>query len=156
MSHDSWMRRAIELARAGIAAGQSPFGAVIVQDGRLIASAHNEVVMTCDPTAHAEVVAIRRAATARRAISVRGGVMYTTCEPCPMCAAAIHWAKLDAVCFGACIADAARAGFSELRVSIAQLYAGGGSPVRIEGGIMASECEALFTEWLSRPERVPY
>lgn len=156
MSHDDWMLRAIEQARAGVAAGQSPFGAVIVRDGRLVAEAHNEVVRTRDPTAHAEVVAIRRGAAALGGIDLRGCVMYTTCEPCPMCAAAIHWAKLEAVYYGATIADAAAAGFSELRVAAGELYARGGSAVRATGGIQADRCAALFAEWLGRPDRVPY
>src|SRR5215510_6620237 len=95
--HENWMQLAVEQARAGIAAGQSPFGALIVRDGSLVASGHNEVWKRTDPSAHAEVVAIQRAAAALRTIDLAGCTMYTTCEPCPMCAAAIHWAKIDAV-----------------------------------------------------------
>ncbi len=156
MSHDEWMLRAVKQARAGLADGQSPFGAVLVRGGRLVAAGHNEVVKACDPTAHAEVVAIRRGAAALGGIDLRGCVMYTTCEPCPMCAAAIHWAKLDEVYFGATIAHAAAAGFSELRLPAGELYARGRSPVRATGGILAEQCAALFAEWLARPDRVPY
>jgi tRNA(Arg) A34 adenosine deaminase TadA len=145
--HEPWMRRAIERARAGIASGQSPFGAVIVRAGREVGAGHNEVWKRTDPTAHAEVVCIQNGARALRSIDLSGCVMYTTTEPCPMCAAAIHWSKLDAVYFGATIADAQAAGFTELTVPIHDLYRRGGSPVRAVGGVLAGECAALFEEW---------
>ena len=147
MKPDDWMRRAIEQARAAIETGQTPFGAIVVRSGELIAAGHNEVWKTCDPAAHAEVVAIRRAATALGSIDLRGCEIYTTCEPCPMCAAAIHWAKLDAVHYGATIADAKRAGFSELAVAAEKLYELGGSPVRVISGVLAEQCGQLFDSW---------
>jgi tRNA(Arg) A34 adenosine deaminase TadA len=149
--HERWMGMAIEEARAGIAAGQSPFGAAIVRAGSLVARGHNEVWARTDPTAHAEVVTIRRAAEALGSIDLSGCVMYTTCEPCPMCAAAIHWAKLEAVCFGAGIADAKAAGFSEITVPIDELYARGGSGVRILSRLREAECAELFRRWLAHP-----
>src|SRR2546426_867585 len=94
---EAWSRycnnkqRGVQIAQKGIAAGQTPFGAVIVRDCVIVAEGHNCVWLTGDPTAHAEVVAIRKAATALKAISLSGSVMYTTCEPCPMCLSAIHW-----------------------------------------------------------------
>lgn len=145
--HEQWMRRAIERARAGIASGQSPFGAVIVREGRAVGEGHNEVWKRTDPTAHAEVVCIQDGARALRTIDLSGCVMYTTTEPCPMCAAAIHWSKLDAVYFGASIADAQAAGFTELTVSIDDLYRRGGSRVRAIPGVLGAECAALFAEW---------
>ncbi len=141
------MRQAVEQARAGVARGQSPFGAVIVRGGKLLAAGHNEVWLRGDPTAHAEVVAIQRAAQAAGSIDLSGGVIYTTCEPCPMCAAAIHWARLDAVFCGATIPDAASAGFRELSLPAAELYSRGGSSVRLTAGVLAAECAALFDEW---------
>jgi guanine deaminase len=147
MMDEPWMRQAIERTLAGIAAGQSPFGAVIVREGRLVAAGHNEVWLTTDPTAHAEVVAIRRAAAALRTVDLSGCEIFTTCEPCPMCASAIHWSRLDAVHFGATIADAQRAGFNELAVAIEDLYRGGGSAVRVRRGVLAAECRALFDRW---------
>ena len=122
------MKRAIEQAEAAIESGQTPFGAVVVRNDELIAAGHNEVWQSCDPTAHAEVVAIRRAAAALGSIDLSGCEMYTTCEPCPMCAAAIHWSKLDAMYYGATIADAQRAGFSELALAAKKLYTLGNSP----------------------------
>jgi tRNA(Arg) A34 adenosine deaminase TadA len=148
MDHERWMRRAIERARAGIGAGQSPFGAVVVRGDEEVGAGHNEVWMRTDPTAHAEVVAIGRAADAIRGIDLTGCVLYTTCEPCPMCASAIHWARLDRVVWGAAIADAAEAGFNELRLPARDVYAAGGSPVQIVEGVLRRQCAELFGEWL--------
>lgn len=148
---------AVRICRAGILAGQSPFAAVIARrDGRILAAAHNSVRASTDPTAHAEVNAIRAACRALERIDLSGHVMFTTCEPCPMCAAAIHWARLDEVAWGASIADAASAGFRELSMPCAELYRVGGSRVRAHGGIGTGECRELFREWLrgARPE--PY
>ncbi|HZW08410.1 MAG TPA: nucleoside deaminase [Phycisphaerales bacterium] len=155
--HDSnhFMGLARDAARAGIAAGQSPFGAVIVRAGQVIATGYNLVRASTDPSAHAEVVCIREAGESLGSIDFAGCEMYTTCEPCPMCAAAIHWANLDAVHFGARISDAERAGFRELKIPIEDLYARGGSRVRVHADVMRSECAALFDEWLRAGGR-PY
>ena len=146
---DRWMREAIEAARRGIASGQSPFGAVIVRGEMVVATGHNEVWSRTDPTAHAEVVCIQNACRAIGSIDLRGCEMYTTTEPCPMCAAAIHWGRLDAVHYGATIADAMEAGFNELTLSIEQVYSIGGSGVRAAPvkGEAARDCAALFAEW---------
>ncbi|MBK7405733.1 MAG: nucleoside deaminase [Phycisphaerales bacterium] len=141
------MSLAIEEARSGIAAGQSPFGAVIVRAGEVVARGHNHVWAWTDPSAHAEVVCIREAGRVLQKIDFAGCEMYTTCEPCPMCASAIHWANLDAVAFGARIADAEAAGFRELRLPIERLYEGGGSHVRVIPGVMREDCVRLFQEW---------
>lgn len=148
------MLEAIGQARQGIGAGQSPFGAVIVRDGRIIGRGHNHVWAWTDPTAHAEVVCIRHAAKALGSISLAGCVMATTCEPCPMCASAIHWAGLDEVLWGASIADAAGAGFNELHVATPDLYRLGGSPVRTTPGVLRDECAALFAEFARSGGRV--
>ena len=141
------MSYAIAQARAAIAAGQSPFGAVIVRNDRIIAAGHNHVWADTDPTAHAEVVCIRNAGRALGTIDLAGCEMYSTCEPCPMCASAIHWANLDAVHFGARIADAEAAGFRELTMPIERLYAEGRSRVRTHADVMRAQCAALFDEW---------
>jgi len=150
------MSRAIAEARAGIAAGQTPFGAVIVLRDELVASAHNEVWLRHDPTAHAEIVAIQRAAMRLGGISLEGCRIYTTCEPCPMCAAALHWARLDEIHYGARIADAQRAGFGELELPAAELLARGKSRVRCYPGVLEAACAELFDEWLARPDRRIY
>ncbi len=94
---DDTMKRAIEKTRQGIARGQAPFGAVIVHDGKVLAEAHNTVWRENDPTAHAEINAIRQAATRLGRIDLSGGTMFTTVEPCPMCLAAAHWSKISRV-----------------------------------------------------------
>jgi tRNA(Arg) A34 adenosine deaminase TadA len=147
IDHAPFMRLAIEQARAGISKGQSPFGAIVVRGGSVVGVGHNEVWHRTDPTAHAEVVCIQNTARALRTIDLAGCTMYTTTEPCPMCASAIHWSKLDAVYFGARIADAEGAGFSEIEMPIERLYAEGKSPVKAYVGVMAQECAALFAEW---------
>lgn len=152
----NWMELAIEQARRAIDAGQTPFGAVIVRGDELIAAGHNQVWGTTDPTAHGEIVTIRRAAAALGCISLAGCEMYSSCEPCPMCASAIHWANLDAIYCGATIADAQSAGFRELTVPIEELYRRGGSGVRIASGILSAECAALFAEWKAAGKSTTY
>jgi tRNA(Arg) A34 adenosine deaminase TadA len=148
MHDEKYMRLAIEKAKEGIAAGQSPFGAVVVRDATIVvAAAHNTVWRDTDPSAHAEVNAIRRAAARLGRISLHDCVLYSTCEPCPMCLGATHWAKVERLVFGASIADAAAAGFSELQVPATQLVVTGGSPLRVEAGVLDAECRALFQLW---------
>lgn len=141
------MTMAIEMARQGIAAGQAPFGTVIVHEGKVVAASHDTVWRDVDPTAHAEINAIRQAAGALKSVALRGGTLYTTCEPCPMCLAAIHWSQLDRVVHGTRLADAAAAGFHELNVEAATLVKLGGSSVRVEGDVMRDECVGLFARW---------
>lgn len=147
MDHEAFMRRAVEVCRKGIASGQSPFGSVIVREGRIVAEAHNTVWQDTDPTAHAEVNVIRIACRSLERIDLTGSTLYTTCEPCPMCLAASHWARVDRVIFGASIADADAAGFSELSVPAASLARQGGSPILVEPGPLRDECRALFDAW---------
>jgi guanine deaminase len=156
MNDSTWMRLAIDKTLEGIAAGQSPFGAIIVRGGQLICAAHNSVWRDCDPTAHAEVNAIRAAAKMLATIGLHGCEMFTTCEPCPMCLSALHWAKLDRVAYGAEIRDATAAGFSALAVPARALAEMGGSPLRVEGGWMAEECRELFQRWLKTPGHRTY
>lgn len=142
-----FMRLAIEKALKGVRAGQTPFGACIVKDGRLIACEHNVVWKTTDITAHAEITAIRAACLKLGAIDLSGCTLYSTCEPCPMCFSAIHWARIEKVYYGATIADAKRIGFHELPVSNRRLKALGKSPVRIHGPWMREECGKIFREF---------
>jgi tRNA(Arg) A34 adenosine deaminase TadA len=150
------MRLAIAKARAGIAAGQSPFGALVVCGDAVIAEAHNTVRHDTDPTAHAEVNAIRQSARLLRRIDLSGSTMFSTCEPCPMCLSAIHWAKIDRVVFGATIADALAAGFTELSVPARELAKIGGSRLRVEEGPLRLECARLFEEWRAAGLSPPY
>lgn len=156
MTHTDYMLRAIRAAEKGIAKGQTPFGAVVVRDGSIIAEAHNCVWLTGDPTAYAEVVAIRQAASALKTIDLSGSVMYTTCEPCPMCLSASHWSKMSVVYYGAAIADAQRAGFCELAVPAKELARQGGSPIRVEEGPLREKCVQLFGQWQAAGLSKPY
>jgi tRNA(Arg) A34 adenosine deaminase TadA len=147
MTEADYMKRAIETTREGIAARQSPFGSVIVKDGVVVAAAYNTFWRDTDPTAHAEVNCLRRAAKALGTVDLSGSTLYSTCEPCPMCLAATHWARVGRVVFGAPMATAAAAGFSELHVAAADLARIGGSRLVVEGGLLREECAALFDEW---------
>jgi tRNA(Arg) A34 adenosine deaminase TadA len=150
------MWRAIDKARSGIAAGQTPFGACIVRAGQAIACEHNVVWATTDITAHAEVQAIRAACRALGTIDLSGSTIYSTCEPCPMCFAAIHWARIGRIVYGAAISDAQAAGFNELAIPSERLKQLGDSHVQIAAGILRDECAALFERWLSDPRRRAY
>ncbi len=154
---DRLMREAIAVCQRGILAGQSPFGAVIAnRRGEVIHAAHNGVRSECDPTAHAEVVAIRAACRQLETIDLSGHVMVSTCEPCPMCASAIHWSRLDAVVFGARISDARAAGFNELDLPIEFLFETGKSTVEVLTDVLRDECAALFSQWRSGPNPATY
>lgn len=153
---EAWMQTAIDIARQGIAAGQTPFGAVIVRNDQLIVAAHNVVWRTTDVTAHAEVHALRLACAQLRTIDLTGCTIYTTCEPCPMCFSACHWGKLDRIVYGATIADAQRAGFSELTIPAKEMKRLGGSPMQVTGGVLSGPCAALFQEWLGQASRRVY
>ena len=112
--HDKFMRMAIDLAENNVTQGQGgPFGAVIVKDGMVVARSANKVVPTNDPTAHAEVSAIRLACQELGTFSLEGCVIYTSCEPCPMCLGAIYWARIDHIYYANTKADAAAIGFDD-------------------------------------------
>ena len=109
-----YLERAIELAGEGMIKGLGgPFGAVVVKGNQIVAEGQNQVTSAFDPTAHAEVVAIRRACQALGGFSLAGCQIYSSCEPCPMCLAAIYWARLDALYFAASRNDAAAIGFDD-------------------------------------------
>ena len=156
MTPTELMRLAIEKCRQGIAAGQSPFGCAIAQGDRVISCSHNTVVLTTDITAHAEVNAIREACREIGDIFLGGAVVATTCEPCAMCMAALHWARVDTVYYGATIADADTAGFNELSLPAAELLRIGGSKVKLVPMILPEECKQLFADWRANPTRKVY
>ncbi|MGE3180630.1 MAG: nucleoside deaminase [Phycisphaerae bacterium] len=142
---ERYMRAAIDVCRAGMKAGNTPFGAAIVTpDGRVIA-AHNTVWQTTDITAHAEVTCIRTACRELNTVDLSGCWIFSTTEPCPMCAAACHWSRFAGVVFGATIADAAKAGFHELPIACDTMLQD--SETQVYSGVFAEECAALFEEW---------
>lgn len=156
MSDEKFMQLAIAKAREGMRKGQTPFGAVIVKDGEVISQVHNVVWQTTDITAHAEVHAIREACRKLGSIDLSGCVIYSTCEPCPMCFSAIHWAKIDRIVFGARIEDAESAGFNELHISNEEMKSRGGSAVEIQADFMREENRRVFQEFIEHPQKRIY
>lgn len=154
MDDQRFMGMAIAKAREGMAAAQTPFGACIVRGGNVIACEHNLVWQSIDATAHAEVTAIRIACARERNVKLAGATIYSTTEPCPMCFAAIHWAGIERIVYGSSIADAQRAGFSELAISNRDMKHLGGSAIELVEGLMVEEAKALFEEWLDRGGKV--
>jgi guanine deaminase len=151
-----FLRRAIALATENVISGAGgPFAAVIVRDGVIVGEGANSVTATNDPTAHGEVNAIRAAARALGTFTLAGCELYTSCEPCPMCLAASYWARLDAVYYGACAADAARAGFDdaflygEMRKDVSERTLPATQ-------LLGDEAWASFAAWLESAKRVDY
>ena len=110
------LQHALKIAEKGIDTGHGPFGAVISKNGRIIAEANNEVVISNDPTAHAEVLAIRRASSFLKTHDLSDCVLYTSCEPCPMCLGAIYWSGIKKVVYATDRNDAERSGFSDRQI----------------------------------------
>jgi guanine deaminase len=155
MTHEDWMRQAVALAVDNARSGGGPFGAVIVKDGRAIATGVNRVTATNDPTAHAEVVAIREACRTLGTFQLAGCVMYSSCEPCPMCLGAIFWARPDGYYFAATRADAAQAGFDDEHI-YGELNLK--PPERSVKGfhIAIEERSTPFEEWARNPDKQTY
>ena len=151
-----FMEQAIRLATDNVTSGRGgPFGAVIVKDGKVIATGSNQVTATHDPTAHAEVTAIRNACQALGTFSLEGCEIYTSCEPCPMCLAAIYWARCAKIFYGCCAADAAKAGFDD-----AFLYEEMKKPLSERAvpivNMLPDAAWASFAEWMKSPLKVEY
>lgn len=132
-----------------------PFGACLVKDGAVIAVARN-TVLKGDATAHAEVNAIRKACRKLGTHDLSGCIIYSTTEPCPMCFSAIHWARINTICYGTGIADAKSSGFHEMEISNRKLKALGRSRVRLIRGFMRRECLELFRDWDALPGKKAY
>jgi len=116
-SDKSFLARAIQLALENVATGGGPFGAVIVKNGKIVAESVNQVISIPDPTAHAEVQAIRLAAENLKSFNLTGTTLYTSCEPCPMCLGAVYWSRISRVVYASDRHDAEKAGFRD-----AELY----------------------------------
>ena len=144
--------RAIALAVDNVAAGGGPFGAIVVIDGTAYEGV-NRVTLDSDPTAHAEVVAIRRACAARGSFELAGAVLYSSCEPCPLCLSAAMWARIDEVVFAADRHQAAAAGFDDAAFYEA-FEDGGRSPLRVRRS--GTDGAAPFEAWLEHEARVDY
>jgi tRNA(Arg) A34 adenosine deaminase TadA len=151
-----FMREAIRISREMMRRNHGgPFGAVIVRRGRIIARGWNQVTSTHDPTAHAEMVAIRRACARLRRFHLDDCEIYTSCEPCPMCLAAIYWARLRKVYYANTRRDAARIGFND-----AFIYRELARPIHRRQlpmeALLREEAARVFAEWQAKPDKTPY
>ena len=155
MPEAALLERAIALGVANVARGGGPFGAVVAAGERIVAEGANRVTASCDPTAHAEIVAIREAGRALGRFSLAGLTLYASCEPCPMCLAACYWARLDRVVFAADRFDAQEAGFDD-----AHIYAELAKPAEARALPLVRRAVAdrlaPFTAWREAAARTPY
>lgn len=151
MIDEDFMRMAIQAAREGMAKGEMPFGACIVQKGKVLAVAHNNAKADIDTTAHGEVQAIRAASRQLRQLSLLGSTIYTTCEPCPMCVAACLWADLGRIVYACRIEDAAKAGIRQIPISTTRMKQLSQSDVLIAGDVLPEDSLQLFNAWSRFP-----
>ena len=151
-----FMARAIQLSLENVRSGRGgPFGAVVVNKGAIIGEGANQVTSTNDPTAHAEVLAIREACKRLGSFSLEGCEIYASCEPCPMCLSAIYWARLARIYFANAAADASKIGFDDSVIyrEIAQPHSQRKIPM-IQ--LMRNEALAVFRAWEARPDKITY
>ncbi len=156
MNPDEAMRRAVEISKERMRAGDGgPFGAVVVENGKIIGEGNNRVTTANDPTAHAEMVAIRQACAAKGTHDLSGCEIFTSCEPCPMCLAAIYWARLDRMYYANTREDAAHIGFDD-----ALIYGEIAKPIGERSLPMThmplDEARRVFQEWQDKEDKVPY
>jgi tRNA(Arg) A34 adenosine deaminase TadA len=156
MSHERFMREAIREAVAGLRSDSGgPFGCVILREGAIVARGHNRVTSTNDPTAHAEVVAIRDACRTLARFSLEDCALYTSSEPCPMCLAAIDWARIPRVFYGNTRADAAAIGFDDDFIYREMPLPPGQRAIEMRQ-LLPEEALATFREWRLKPDKQPY
>ena len=155
MEKETWMRRAIQLSEESVRQGGGPFGAVIVKDGRIIAEASNRVTIDNDPTAHAEVNAIRMATRLLKTFDLTGCDIDTSCEPCPMCLGAIYWARIDRIYYANDRQDAADIGFDDdfIYREIDRLPAERHKPMQI---LLPEEGKKAFEMWRQKADKTAY
>lgn len=154
--HARFMRRAIALSAEHMEANHGgPFGAVVVMEGEVVGEGWNHVTGTNDPTAHAEVMAIRDACRRLGRFDLKGATIYTSCEPCPMCLAAAYWARVDGLYYANTQEDAAAIDFDD-----AFLYRELALPVEKRAlkatQILRDEAQQVFRAWAVKPDKVPY
>jgi tRNA(Arg) A34 adenosine deaminase TadA len=150
------MERAIELAQAAVDSNAGgPFGCVIVKDGEIIGEGNNRVTSTYDPTAHAEVVAIRDACSRLASFQLDGCTIYTSCEPCPMCLGAIYWARPAEVFYACDRSDAALIGFDDDFIYEELEKENGERKLKLTS-LMRDESLAVFAQWATKPDKIEY
>ncbi len=156
MNDENFMQVAIEKARYGVQNGQSPFGSCVVKNGEVISSGSNTVWKDSDITAHAEINAIRKACKKLNSVDLSGCIVYSTCEPCPMCFTACYWARISKIVYGARIKDAKRFGFNEMLVSNEQMKSLSKSKIEIKVDFLRDECIEIFKQWALQKDRKTY
>lgn len=149
------MREAIRLSEENVRNGGGPFGAVIARDGEIVGTGTNRVTSDCDPTAHAEVNAIRAAASRLGTFDLSGCEIYSSCEPCPMCLGAIYWAHLDRLYYGNDKHDAAGIGFDDAFIYRELDLKPEDRSLKSER-LLSDEAAAAFREWAAKPDKVEY
>lgn len=150
------MRRAIELSVRNVHSGNGgPFGAVVVKDGRIIGEGANEVLATNDPSAHAEVIAIRAACQKLKTFQLNDCEIYTSCEPCPMCMGLIYWARPKIVYYANTAADAAKIGFDDAFIYRELALPSSRRSIQMQQ-LLRQEAQAAFEAWKQKPDKVPY
>lgn len=155
MEKQEFMRRAIQLSIESVKHGGGPFGAVIVKEGKIIAEAANRVTLDNDPTAHAEVNAIRQAARSLGRFDLSGCDIYTSCEPCPMCLGAIYWAHLNHIYYGCNRRDAADAGFDDEFI-YQELSLAPAERQKMMEVLLPDESLAAFRMWKEKKDKKRY
>jgi guanine deaminase len=154
--HQKMMRRAIELARNGMESNSGgPFGCIVARGEEIVGEGNNRVTSANDPTAHAEVVAIRDACSRLETFQLTGCTVYTSCEPCPMCLGAIMWARPDAIYFAGTREDAAKAGFDDEHFYNELARPNDERELPLQN-LMRDSAQAVFGEWIAKPDKVEY
>ncbi|MDY4873407.1 MAG: nucleoside deaminase [Alloprevotella sp.] len=154
-SPESFMREAIKLSAESVRSGGGPFGAVIVRNGEIIARGENRVTVCNDPTAHAEVSAIREAAARLGTYDLSGCEIYSSCEPCPMCLGAIYWARLDRLYYAGTRADAANVGFDDAHI-YEELPLDPSQRELPTESLLREEAQLVFEAWASKLDKKEY
>lgn len=153
--HNQFMRKAIKLAEKSVEKGGGPFGAVIVRNGTVIAQGNNCVTLNNDPTAHGEVTAIRKACKKLGTFDLSGCIIYTSCEPCPMCLSAIYWARIETIYYGCTKDDAKDIGFDDSFI-YQQISLKPAKRTISAKQILHSEALTSFKMWSEKEDRVNY
>ena len=147
MTDADFMRLAIQAAWQGLGKGEMPFGACIVRKEQVLSVSHNSAKANIDTTAHAEVQAIREASRQLRTLELAGCVIYSTCEPCPMCFTACLWAKIGRIVYACRIEDAEKAGIRQIPISSSRMKQLGESGVQLVGDMLREESLKVFEAW---------
>lgn len=155
--HDDryFLRRAVELADESIDGGGGPFGAVVVKGGKIVAEARNMVVHLNDPTAHAEITAIRQAALELKTFTLNGCTLYSSCEPCPMCFGAIYWAGIEKVVYASDRIGAEKAGFNDRFIYDEIVLDPSGRKITFLH-LQDPASEEVFRKWEQSGNKIPY